>query len=133
MKKAIRVGIAVLMGAVVATAGTHEGITFSSSTVTPTNSVTVTNPVPVTGWVRSFSTVGVSGLATVRVTTVAGKGSSLGAAKTIYGPGGAVVAGVVTNFGDNWIYLADDYLVYRVDNGAITSSVTATSTLIIEN
>lgn len=101
------------------------------TTLTPTNSISVTNRIGITGYTKSLTIALAGGSATVRVTTVAGIGSTLGTAKTVWGPGVVTVAGLTTNLEASGTFLADDELVARYDNAAITSSVTSIKTILI--
>lgn len=137
MKKLL-VGLALAVLAIRAEAGQFELISCTpTNSLIGTNTFFVTNAVPHTGRIRSLSAASAGGGCTVTVTTVSGIGSSRGSAKTIFGPQVVLSGGVVTNFGtvSNYasdVFIGEDYLVYRFDNAAITSSVTPSVGIINE-
>lgn len=129
--KQLAIIAATLLCVAVVRAGPYVGMTDRSPSVSATNTVVFTNSAPVSGKVAAYSVLAVGGSATVTVTTVAGVGSSVGGAKTLFPAAVVTVAGTATNFAAAQ-YLCDDLLVYRVDNAAITSAVYSVSQLILD-
>lgn len=102
-----------------------------SGTVASNATAIVTNRTRTTGKVVSLSCGSSGGSATVTVYTVAGQGTSLNTAKTIFPAAVVAPSGVVTNFAAS-IYLYDDLIVYRTDNAANTASVSTAAMVLIE-
>lgn len=110
----------------------YDSVTIrTAAALTPTNSVVLTNAIPVTGKIVALTAAAAGGSVTARVYTVSANGSSHTAARTIQSATVAPVGGYETNYAAN-VFLAGDNLVARFDNAAITSSVTAVVTVIYE-
>lgn len=124
--------LAILALVAVAAHAEYDAVTIRTSTaLTPTNSVIITNAIPVTGKIVAMTVGASGGSATARVYTVSANGSSHSAARTLQAATVATVAGYETNYAVN-AYVAGDLLVARFDNAAITSSVSAAVTVIYD-